>query len=228
MKYFFINLFLLPCTFGFATYYSQCNQDKFVYENYFHSLTNGTFVDIGAHNGITYSNSFFFENELGWRGLCVEPNPEVFDELKKNRSCISVNGCVTNKSGPGKFLMVTGYAEMLSGLIDKFDPQHIERIKSEIAAHGGTCKVIDVNCYLLNDLLEMYGVPHINFLSIDTEGGEFDIIQSIDYNRFKIDVITLEDNYGDGRFIPFLREKGFIFIGKYHQHLFFVNKDFNP
>lgn len=226
MLNYFISIFLLINSICFATYYSQSGQDRFVYESYFKNSTSGIFVDIGAHNGITFSNSNFFEKELGWKGLCIEPIPEVFEELKRNRSCTSIRGCVTDKTGTGKFLLISGYNEMLSGLIDKYDPRHVQRILSEVAKHGGTCNIIDVNCYLLNDLLDMHGITHINYLSLDTEGGEFDIIQSIDFKRYQIDVITLEDNYSDERFIPFLAEKGFICIGRCCQELYFVNKDF--
>ena len=66
-------------------YYSQFEQDKFIYENYFINKTKGYFVDIGAHDGITFSNSKFFE-ELGWDGVCIEPNPKIF-EKRMNKLC---------------------------------------------------------------------------------------------------------------------------------------------
>ena len=59
-----------------VSYYSQLGQDRFLNENYFKNKLTGTFVDIGAHDGNTYSNSKFFEN-LGWSGLCVEPIPNI-------------------------------------------------------------------------------------------------------------------------------------------------------
>ena len=61
-------------------FYSQFEQDKFVYENFFINKNKGYFVDIGAHDGVTFSNSKFFE-ELEWDGVCIEPNPKVFSIL---------------------------------------------------------------------------------------------------------------------------------------------------
>jgi len=225
-----ITLFIIAHTTCFATYYSQCGQDKFVNETYFKNLRDGVFVDIGAHDGISISNTYFFEKELGWTGICVEPIPRIFKQLKKNRNCILVKGCVSDWSGTGQFYMINGYCEMLSGLVNKFDPRHVNRINYEIAASGSQCSynIINVKCYLFNELMEKHGITHINFLSLDTEGGEFDIISTIDFSRYQIDVITLEDNYGDSRFIPFLEQKGFTFVRSLDQDLVFVNKNFAP
>ena len=152
-----------------------------------------------------------------------------FAELKANRNCICVQGCVADIDTVSQLLMVSSpnvNTEMLSGLLHKYDPRHLERVKIEIARFGGSYQIIDVQCYLLNDLLEKNGMAHINFLSIDTEGGEFDIISGIDFSKFKIDLITLEDNYGDPRFIKFLEEKGYILVTRLAQDLLFVHKDY--
>ena len=64
--------------------FSQFNQDKFIFENFFPVKSDGVFVDIGAHDGITLSNTWFFENYLGWTGYCFEPNPSLFAKLVEN------------------------------------------------------------------------------------------------------------------------------------------------
>lgn len=226
-KIFLLFLFLLQ-TVCYAKFYSQCSQDRYVYENYFYKMKKGTFVDIGAHNGITFSNSYFFERNQRWKGICVEPNPKVFASLIDNRTCTVVNGCVTDWSGPGQFLLINGPVEMLSGLVNRFDPRHITRIQESIAEQGGSMEIIDVQCYLLNDLLTANNIDHVNFLSIDTEGGEYEIVTSIDYDRFQIDVISLEDNYDDDRFVPFLASKGFSFVRRLGCDLLFINNNLVP
>ena len=67
-------------------YYSQSQQDKIV-DILFSKKMNGFFVDIGAHNGVNFSNSLFFETYRDWKGVCIEPIPEVFEQLQKNRNC---------------------------------------------------------------------------------------------------------------------------------------------
>lgn len=221
----FLLLFLQ--SFAFATYYSQCGQDKFVNETFFKNHKNGVFVDVGAHNGISLSNTCFFEKELAWSGICLEPIPSVFEQLQKNRNCFCICGCVaTEHSIVKQFLKISGPLEMLSGLIDKFDPQHKRRIEFELKQYGGSYEVIDVPCYNLNQILEEAGISHIDFLSLDTEGGEFEILHNFDFSKCQIDVITVEDNYKIHPFISFLRSNGFDFVKSLEQDLIFVNKNF--
>lgn len=212
-----------------AVYYSQCGQDQIIHETYFPHLKEGVFIDIGAHNGITFSNSYFFEKERGWKGICVEPIAEIFAQLKENRSCHCVQGCVSDFSGTEKLFRVKngqpGYhLDMLSGLVKKYSPQHLERMQKEVAEYHGELEVVDVPCFLLNDLLKQYGLRHVHFLSVDTEGGEFDLLSKIDFAQYSFDVIAVEDNYGDDRFVPFLKEKGFALAGRIGQDLLFVHK----
>src|SRR4051812_7676853 len=108
-------------------YQSQCKQDKFVNEVIFNNKRNGVFVDIGANDGITFSNSYFFEKQLGWTGLCVEPLESTFQKLKAVRSCKLVNGCAASFNGEETFFAVDGYGEMLSGLKSKYDSRHLSR-----------------------------------------------------------------------------------------------------
>lgn len=212
----------------FSEYYSQCGQDKFVHENFFKNRTNGIFIDIGAHDGISFSNTYFFEKQLGWTGICIEPIPHIFEELQKNRNCLCICGCITTEDNTVQhFLHVSGYAEMLSGLISKYDERHKNRITFENKRYGGTCEIIDVSCYNLNKILEKEKITHVNFLSLDTEGGEFEILQNIDFSKYQIDVITVEDNYKTDPFIPFLEKKGFTFVKTLGGDLVFVNKNFN-
>ncbi len=219
-------LFSLPCSICSANnhyssigknsegYYGQCGQDKYLYENLFKNKKNGIFIEIGAHNGIAYSNTKFFE-ELGWKGICIEPIPEVFEELKKNRKAICVKGCIADKKGKANFLSVKG-PEMLSGLVDKYHPAHMNRVNTEISdpSNKGSKQIIEVDCYLLNDILEENKMFHVDYLSIDTEGNELDILKSIDFKKFDIDVIEVENNFNDDIAKNYLVSKGYSFVKK--------------
>ncbi len=229
----FITCFLVLPLCSYATYYSQpyCNQDQYVYEHYFKDYRNGTFVDIGAHDGITYSNTYFFEKEMGWKGLCIEPMPERFLQLQSLRTSTCIRGCVSDIEGPSKLLLVKSRhvdTEMLSGLLHKYHPLHLKRVIRQIKRYKGSYQILDVECYLLNSLLEKEGIRHVNFLSLDTEGGEFDILASIDFSKYTIDVIAVEDNYSDPRLITLLTEKGYTLASHLYQDLLFVRNDFLP
>ncbi|MCH9621669.1 MAG: hypothetical protein S4CHLAM20_10940 [Chlamydiia bacterium] len=209
-------------------YYSQTGQDEYLHKNVFKDKKNGVFVEFGAHNGISYSNTKIFE-ELGWTGICIEPIPSVFNELKKNRSCICLQGCISDHTGKDVFLKLEGEPEMCSGLVRNFDPQHMVGVKNvlKVRTYGDEPKEIEVDCFLLNDILEEYDIYHIDLLSMDTEGGELEILRSIDYNKFDIDVILVENNFMEGSFRHFMRSKGYDLIHRCGQDDVYKKKVIN-
>ncbi len=193
-------------------FYSQHKQDEYIFRNFFPEKRNGVFIDIGASDGIDLSNSYFFEKELGWSGICIEPQKFFFDDLHKNRACVCVEGCIADFNGEGIFLQIEGYARMLSGLVNKYDSRWLGIIDNAIKTNGGSKKEIEVNCYVLNDLLNKNNISNIDLCSIDVEGGELDILKTIDFNKFNFDVFTIENNYGGSEIKDFLEKKGFRFI----------------
>jgi hypothetical protein len=66
-------------------YFSQCGEDKFLEETFFSNKRNGTYIEMGALDGKLYSNSKYFEDHLGWKGILIEPHPEKFKDLEINR-----------------------------------------------------------------------------------------------------------------------------------------------
>ena len=190
------------------TYCSQFGQDKYVHKHFFKNTQNGVFVDIGAQNGIKFSNSYFFEKNLGWTGICVEPIPNIFQALQKNRNCICLNCCITDFEGKATFIKITN-SSMLSGLEEKFDPRHLNHFHIS----PNQMEKIIVDCFTPHTIFSQYGIDHIDFLSIDTEGGEFDIIKAIDFSKIHVEVITIEVNYkNDHRIYNYLTSYGYQYI----------------
>lgn len=203
--------------------YSQDGQDLFVFD-IFKNKTNGVFVDIGAHDGITLSNTFLLEQN-GWNGLCVEPLPKIFEKLIVNRKCKCVNGAISDK--PEKYIdfcCIDGYSEMLSGILDDYNENHKFRILNESKQHNNVRSKIKVRNYRFNELVN---TEKIDYLSIDTEGSEFKILKSIDYNKYKIKVIGVENNYNDPEIKNFLEGHQFEFISSVGADWFFINNSFS-
>lgn len=190
-------------------FYGQYEQDRYLYENVFHNKKNGVFIEFGALDGIRFSNTYFFEKNFGWSGICAEPNPVLFPKLKQNRNCICIDGCISDTPGIKEFFLIHGYGVGLSGLIEKYTESRVEILKEEIAPYQSTYETIKVPCYRFNDVLNKYGISHVDFMSIDIEGGEYDILKSIDFERFTIDVICVEVHYKDGKIKSFLKQKGY-------------------
>ena len=208
-------------------FHSQDNQDKYLETNIFKGYKNGFYVDVGAHDGISLNNTLYFEKNNNWSGINIEPIKKVFDKLVINRpNNINLNCAVCNNDGYTDFLCNTGYTEMLSGIKDNFDPRHLHRLQSENTQHGSITEVIKVETKKLETILHENDISHINYLSIDVEGAEFDVIKSINFDKVFIDVIVFEDNYPDVSvpIVKYLEERNYVVIRSYGD-IFMINKN---
>lgn len=207
-------------------FYSQEKQDEYLETNIFKGYKNGFYVDVGAHDGISINNTLYFEKNNNWTGINIEPIKKVFDKLVINRpNNINVNCAVCNNDGETDFLCNTGYTEMISGIKNNFDIRHFDRLLRENQQMGSTTEVIKVNTKKLETILDENNIKHINYLSIDVEGAEFEVIKSINFNKVFIDVIGFENNYNDVSvpIIEYLQNKGFIIIHNCID-IFMINK----
>lgn len=143
---------------------------------------NGYFVEVGAHDGTTLSNTLLLELAYSWDGLCVEPNPASFKQLARARRCFCSPLVVSDKAGQLVNFKVAK-SPMYSGL--KADPTTTE-IVAELPL---------VTFTLTQLLLAVSAPPHIDYLSVDTEGTELDVLKGIDWEQFRFDYITCEHNF---------------------------------
>ncbi len=192
-------------------YYSQCDQDRFLDQEIFRGYRRGVFVEIGAWDGVDLSNTVFFERERKWTGLAIEPLPDRYQQLVANRTCKTLNVAISETEGEAEFLAISGPTSMLSGLVDTYDPRHVNRIEREAANLGATKTVLRVPTRRLDSLFREHGLTRIHYLSIDVEGAEFACLRSIDFNAVYIDVIGFESNYRDALppILEFLKARGY-------------------
>lgn len=172
---------------------SQIGQDLFVLQR-LKEKRGGYFVDFGATDGVSLSNTYLLETEYGWQGLCAEPSQRWHQALKTNRRCAIETRCVWSCSGvrlpftecrDGEYSTLTQFAESDS---------HSEHRRRE--AH---CEY-HVESVSLTDMLSDHGAPPlIDYLSIDTEGSELEILAAHDFERFRFRVVTVEHNHAGDR-----------------------------
>jgi FkbM family methyltransferase len=207
-------------------YVSQHNQDAVLDKVIFEGREAGVFLDIGANDGVTYSNTWFLEKERNWTGLCVEPLPDTFEKLKASRNCHLENCAAGAKDKEEDFLQVSGYAEMLSGLLKNYKKQHLARVDDEIAKYGGSKKVIVIKTVNINSLLQKHQLSEIDYCNIDTEGSEFEIIMAIDFSKIRINVFTIEANYRieQLKLKIYLWSKGYRYITSLGTDMLFIHK----
>lgn len=203
--------------------YSQSGQDAFVISR-LKNKRNGVFVDIGANDGISLSNTYYLEKELEWTGICFEPIPDIFQKLDRNRSCIKIMAGVSDVEKTEKFTFVDGPSHMLSGMSKEYDERHKQRIQKEINQLGGSIKEVEVSCLVLNNILEEHKFYDIDYLSIDTEGNEFKIIKTIDFDKFNIKIMTIENNYNNVEQTNYILSKGYFLMGRLEADEVFVKR----
>lgn len=193
-------------------YSAQEGKDKVLNEIYFKNRRGGFFIDIGAHDGVSINSTYFLEKHLGWSGVCIEPLKRRYDELVKNRpGSLCLNKAVYNREGFVKFRDITGYPEMLSGIEESYNPSHERRILHELGE--GSMKTIEVPCITLNSILEENSIRSVDYLKIDTEGSELDILKSLDFSKVDIKCIDVENNYSTN-FKEFFEGKGYKLLVK--------------
>lgn len=150
----------------------------------------GFFVEFGATDGVLLSNTYLLETEFGWTGLCAEPNPDFFAQLQENRSCTVAPDCIGGETGRDvEFVLADEYG----GVADYLDADHHGARRAAFRDSGRTIRLTTIS---LEDFLEKHDAPRqIDYLSIDTEGSEYEILAAFPFEDWDIRLITVEHNF---------------------------------
>lgn len=161
--------------------YSQFGQDKYVLEKIFNNKKEGVFVDVGGNHPVNGSNTYLLEQNA-WTGIAIEPQERLRNLWKNTRT----TPCLNYVIGPEnkKVCFVEGLEEDgLSGVAG------FNKVSK-------TSREIEVEQIRLSDLLNRYNFKHIDYISIDVEGYEMHVLNSIDFERYNIMCIEVENNLG--------------------------------
>lgn len=187
---------------------------EFVHNEFFYNVKNKFFIDVGASNGLDGSNSSLFEFYLNWNGICIEPNKIQYDKLIKNRKCKTYNCCVGNNDTIKEFWEIQGSISSLSGLKETYDQRHIDRLNHEVADAGDVVIKKDIQVKKLSTIMNENNIKYVDYLSVDVEGAEMQVLEGIDFDNHFIDVISMEDNGYTDKPKEFLLSKNYKFITK--------------
>jgi FkbM family methyltransferase len=166
--------------------------NKILVDEYFKDIKNGFFIETGSCDGIFQSNTYYLETELGWTGLLIEPNPLYAQECVHNRPRSKVYQCA----------------------LDSFDHKEKTTILYDVAPKGAMGTIggggiwsndkvpyaivhNNIPVRTLNSILDDEMPNFIDFLSLDVEGYELNVLKGIDFNRYKPKIIVVEsfDNF---------------------------------
>lgn len=182
--------FLGFCVEHFTQSHAQLMQDLFVLHRT-GLRRGGYFVEFGATDGIDLSNTYLLEREYGWTGILAEPFSVWHEALAANRRAVIDHRCVWTASGETMSFIASQEPELAGLSICADEDMHVQR---RMAGAAET----QVETVSLMDLLDQHGAPRdIDYMSVDTEGSEFDILSAFDFSRYRIRIVSVEHNYVD-------------------------------
>ncbi|MER9248391.1 FkbM family methyltransferase [Mesorhizobium sp. M0590] len=147
--------------------------------------TNGFFVEVGVGNGVDLSNTHLLEKKFGWSGILVEPNTSYHKGIRSERSAILDVRAATSRSGD--FLTF----EEMEG-----EGMHSRLAGTSSAAATGEVKKYQVETASLDSILDTHNAPDvIDYVSLDTEGNEMDVLSGLSLAKRRVNVFTVEHNF---------------------------------
>ena len=168
------------------------------------------FVEIGGYDGEKHSNSLFFEHERGWDGFLVEAIRFTFQQMvRRDRKCAMVHACVSNTVKSMHFRVAGG----LTSAIELESASHADRTRKDSEIYGrdytleGFGNIMETNCTSLNTILKLLNTSHIDYFSLDVEGAELAIVESIDFESLTVDVFSIEVAENAGQIDKFMKKR---------------------
>ena len=150
------------------------------------------FLDFGAFDGVTASNTLMLERDLGWKGISVEANPTYYPALCASRSTICVNAALWPNSRESVEMID---AHGLSSLL-----RYADLDENRDARRKAGTRNFNIDTINPNELMQRYGAPtQIEYMSLDVEGCELEVLQSIDFTHYQIALMTVEHSENPAR-----------------------------
>lgn len=213
---------------------AQFGEDRILWQ-IFQYRPHGYFVEVGAYDGVTLSNTYFLE-QVGWHGLLIEPIGPLCEKASAARPrSRAIHAAVSKPGSPATArFTIAQNVPVLSFL--KADQDHVDRCRRE----GATLVEIDVPVFTLDEIImrerqspAAAGGPwapgrgwRIDLISIDTEGSEMDVLEGLNLDRFKPRVLLLENDRESGAAIePYLNARGYRKFHRQKINDFYVRSD---
>jgi len=214
-------------------YYSQAGEDKFIYENYIkNKKIKKVYLEMGALDGIKYSNTKFFEDYLGWTGILIEPNPKSYDQLQVNRpKNILYDNLISDSEEEISFqyfeniqlAAVSGVSETLpNSIIDNYYESTDPWLKSQ---REQSLKKILKKTRSLDDIIVQSVCSEIGFFCLDVEGHELNVLKSFSFD-IEVSLFLIESNYNDKIIYDLMTSHGYKFSCKVSHNNLWLSKKY--
>jgi FkbM family methyltransferase len=205
-------------------FFSQQGEDLFIFLNYINQYCpDGVFLELGAVDGVIYSNSLFFELHLGFNGVLIEPQQHYFSSLSKSRNNnknILVNKAISQDKNKIEFIGKNPAA----GVKSLMNKNHLDYFHKYSPTYF-------VETETLDSILTQNGVKYIDLFFLDVEGGEYDVLKTLNFKNTEIYLICIEldgnNKEKDENCRQILIDNGFIFKNKMFINEFWVNENYS-
>lgn len=160
---------------------------------------NGFFVEAGANDGISQTNTLFFEKYRSWRGLLIEPIPDLSNKCRVNRPQCIVENCALvpfDFKGSHIEMRYSNLMSLVKGAM-KSEQEELAHIERGCELQNVQTYTVEVPVKTLTSVLETHAIEKIDLLSLDVEGFELSVLKGIDFDRYKPDWILVEARYRD-------------------------------
>jgi len=202
------------------SYQSQHGEDRWL-DKYFHQKRQGFFVEVGAYDGVVLSNTYHFENERAWTGILVEPDARKAELCRVSRANSRIYECAAVGSDDIQeisfFQVEGGEVYNTINLVDS----HRKRLEE----YGLKHREVRVRAMTLDQILTDAKPPKIDFLSIDVEEAEYEVLKGFDIKRWKPRIVFVESNSPERK--PEIRDY-FVRNGYAYLHSIEVNDFYRP
>ena len=208
--------------------HSKQEEDKTLLQ-WFNGLCNGTYIEMGALDGLRSSNTYVFNQVFHWRGVLIELSPPNYNKLVKNRpnEIATVHAAVCANKGTVHWYK--SGATTTSGIWE-FTAESYRKQWWKNATFNDT---IPIECSPLRDVLEKHAPTHSFFdiFSLDVEGDELEVLQSLDFEKVGFGMIVVENDGHDARkdkaVTTLLEAKGYRYLQRLGNNDIMVNKEFD-
>ncbi|MCL2380273.1 MAG: FkbM family methyltransferase [Treponema sp.] len=199
---------------------AEAAQDIMAYL-FFLGKSDGFYIEIGANGGRNGSTTFWAE-QLGWKGICVEPQEEAFKRLSKHRNCALYKFAISDKRKQIEFISFPE-RDTRSGIADTMTPKHIDEAKKV-----SSVKIEIIDTITFNNMMKDFpDVNYIDFLTIDTEGHEMNVLKSINFDKYSFGFIAIEARENSD-VVKFMNTMGYKLLLRAHCDIILVPQEFQP
>lgn len=166
---------------GKIPFFALGGQDYYLFTSHFKNLKRqGIYIDVGAQHPTIASSTYFLDACLRWKGVCIEPNSETYQDLYRQRSCDLVPTCVSAQSNRHVMFLSKGTVGGIDG-----DTRNLE-----LLSNNGVTKT-KLTCTSLTAIMRRGNIKFLDYLTVSVDGNELGVLKGIDFKRRTINVISV-------------------------------------